>query len=185
MNHWALTPRIPAGEGRSARTLHAFFDRLGPDGCARIALVTADLAASYQQAARARVPHTRMVFDRFHVERLATDALDEVRRAGQRGADPGGREGAQGDALSVAEAPGAPGTGRGPRSRDASPTASGAEPRLRAEGVPGNDPGTGPGRGGAGVAGRVGGLGGPLTSEALHPGRSDHPQARRRHWTRA
>ncbi len=28
-----------AGGGRSAETLHAFFDRLGPDGCARIALV--------------------------------------------------------------------------------------------------------------------------------------------------
>lgn len=78
-----------AGEGRSARTLQAFFDRLGPDGCARIALVTADLAASYQQAVRARVPHARVVFDRFHVERLATDALDEVRRSEQRGLAPG------------------------------------------------------------------------------------------------
>ena len=78
-----------AGEGRSAQTLHAFFDRLGPDGCARIALVTADLAASYQQAVRARVPKARVVFDRFHVERLATDALDEVRRTEQRGLAPG------------------------------------------------------------------------------------------------
>ena len=33
-----------AGEGRSARTLDAFFDRLGSAGCARIALVTVDLA---------------------------------------------------------------------------------------------------------------------------------------------
>ena len=73
-----------AGKGRSAETLDAFFDLLGPSGCARVALVTADLAASWQKALRARVPHARVVFDRFHVERLASDAVDEVRRAEQR-----------------------------------------------------------------------------------------------------
>ena len=46
-----------AGKGRSAETLDAFFDLLGPSGCARVALVTADLAASGQKALRARVPH--------------------------------------------------------------------------------------------------------------------------------
>ena len=68
--------------------LQASFDRLRPDGCAPTALVTADLAASYQQPVRARVPHARVVSDRFHVERLAADALDEVRRAEQRGLAP-------------------------------------------------------------------------------------------------
>ena len=72
-----------AGKGRSAETLEAFFDLLGPAGCERIELVTADLASSWQKALRARVPHARVVFDRFHVERLAADALDEVRRAEQ------------------------------------------------------------------------------------------------------
>ena len=72
-----------AGPGRSSETLEAFFDRLGPAGCARIELVTADLAASYQKAVRARVPQARVVFDRFHVERLAADAVDDVRRAEQ------------------------------------------------------------------------------------------------------
>ena len=74
-----------AGKGRSAETLEAFFDLLGPSGCERIALVTADLAASWQKALRARVPQAQVVFDRFHVERLAADAVDEVRRAEQRG----------------------------------------------------------------------------------------------------
>ena len=72
-----------AAKGRNAETLQAFFDQLGPAGCARIELVTADLAASYQKAVRARVPQARVVFDRFHVERLAADAVDEVRRAEQ------------------------------------------------------------------------------------------------------
>ena len=73
-----------AGKGRSAETLDGFFNLLGPSGCEGIALVTVDLAASWQKALRARVPHARVVFDRFHVERLASDAVDEVRRAEQR-----------------------------------------------------------------------------------------------------
>ena len=73
-----------AGRGRSAETLGAFFEQLGPGGCARIELVTADLASSWQKALRAWVPHARVVFDRFHVERLAADAVDEVRRSEQR-----------------------------------------------------------------------------------------------------
>ena len=72
-----------AGPGRSAEALGKFFDRLGPAGCARIELVTADLAASYGKAVRARVPQARVVYDRFHVERLAADAVDAVRRAEQ------------------------------------------------------------------------------------------------------
>ena len=72
-----------AGPGRSAETLDRFFELLGPAGCARIELVTADLAASYRKAVRARVPQARVVYDRFHVERLAADAVDAVRRAEQ------------------------------------------------------------------------------------------------------
>ena len=73
-----------AGEGRSAETLGAFFEQLGPGGCARVELVTVDLASSWQKALAAWVPHARVVFDRFHVERLASDAVDEVRRSEQR-----------------------------------------------------------------------------------------------------
>ena len=80
-------PVVWAGKGRSAKTLEAFFDRLGPAGCERLQLVTVDLAASWQKALRARVPHARVVFDRFHVESLASEAVDEVRRTEQRGAD--------------------------------------------------------------------------------------------------
>ena len=77
-----------AGKGRSAETLGAFFKQLGPGRCARIELVTADLASSWQKVLAAWVPHARVVFDRFHVERLASDAVDEVRRSEQRRLDP-------------------------------------------------------------------------------------------------
>lgn len=70
-----------AAEGRSAETLQAFFALLGTEACAAITLVTMDMAGSYQKAVRECLPNAEIVFDRFHVQRLATDALDEVRRA--------------------------------------------------------------------------------------------------------
>ncbi|MGH9894531.1 MAG: ISL3 family transposase, partial [bacterium] len=70
-----------AAEGRKAETLDPFFSLLGPKGCAAIQLVSIDLAAGYRKAAEDNLPNTEVVFDRFHVQRLASDALDEVRRA--------------------------------------------------------------------------------------------------------
>lgn len=70
-----------AAEGRSAETLKQFFDLLGPEGCAEIELATIDMAAGYIKAIEESVPQAQIVFDRFHVERLVSDALDEVRRA--------------------------------------------------------------------------------------------------------
>lgn len=68
-------------EGRGAETLGRFLDELGPDGCAALEHATIDMAAGYIKALRERVPHVTVVFDRFHVEKLAHEALDEVRRA--------------------------------------------------------------------------------------------------------
>jgi len=70
-----------AGEGRSAETLRAFFKLLSPEAREAITLVTMDMAGGYQKAVRECLPNAEIVFDRFHVQRLATDALDEVRRA--------------------------------------------------------------------------------------------------------
>jgi len=69
-----------AAEGRSAATLHAFFDELGEEGCTGIETVTIDMAAGFIKAIGDRIPGARLVFDRFHVQRLVSDALDEVRR---------------------------------------------------------------------------------------------------------
>jgi transposase len=70
-----------AAEGRGAATLTAFFDLLGEEGRARIELVTIDMAGGYLKAIRERLPNAEIVFDRFHVQRLASDAVDAVRRA--------------------------------------------------------------------------------------------------------
>ena len=70
-----------AGEGRSAEALAPFFELLGPEGCQAIELVTIDLSAAYIKAVREGLPKAEIVYDRFHVQRLASDALDEVRRS--------------------------------------------------------------------------------------------------------
>jgi transposase len=69
-----------AAEGRSAETLHKFFDELGPERVAALETVTIDMSASYKAAIAERAPHVEVIFDRFHVQRLAHDALDEIRR---------------------------------------------------------------------------------------------------------
>ena len=70
-----------AREGKSAATLKCFFDDLGPNRCAKLEAVTIDLSAAYIKAVTEASPEARLIFDRFHVQRLAHDALDEVRRA--------------------------------------------------------------------------------------------------------
>ena len=69
-----------AGEGRSADTLRAFYDELGPDRCAAIETVTIDMCGGFITATEQRLPNAEIVFDRFHVQRLASDAVDAVRR---------------------------------------------------------------------------------------------------------
>ncbi len=69
-----------AGEGKGAEALSGFFKALGPKGCAALETVTMDMSGGYQKALAQHAPHAEVVFDRFHVQRLASDALDAVRR---------------------------------------------------------------------------------------------------------
>jgi len=75
-------------EGKSAATLNAFFEELGKERCAKLEAVTLDLSAAYIKAVTEASPQARIIFDRFHVQRLAHDALDKVRREQWRAADP-------------------------------------------------------------------------------------------------
>jgi transposase len=68
------------GEGKSGDTLRAFFDALGPERTAKLTHVTMDLSSAFIAAVDERAPQAEKVFDRFHVQRLASDAVDEVRR---------------------------------------------------------------------------------------------------------
>ncbi|MCH8991344.1 MAG: ISL3 family transposase [Acidobacteria bacterium] len=73
-----------AAKGKNAETLCTFFDLIGPEQCAGIQLVTIDMSAAYEKAITDRLPNATIIFDRFHVQQLSTNAVDEVRRDQQR-----------------------------------------------------------------------------------------------------
>jgi transposase len=70
-----------AKEGRSYEVLKDFFQTLGIDRCFNIKAATIDMSEGYEKAIKEWLPQADIVFDRFHVQRLASDALDEVRRS--------------------------------------------------------------------------------------------------------
>jgi transposase len=69
-----------ARPGRNAATLRAFFDELGVERCAKLEAVTIDMSGAYKKAITEASPQAQVIIDRFHVQRLAHDALDQVRR---------------------------------------------------------------------------------------------------------
>lgn len=66
--------------GRDKATLVRFFELLGPDRCAQIALVSADGADWIFYAVAEYCPNAKQCLDPFHVVAWAGKALDEVRR---------------------------------------------------------------------------------------------------------
>ncbi len=68
------------GQGKGKAALERFFAEIGPEACQRLETVTMDMAAGYRRAVEDNAPQAVIVFDRFHVQRLANQALDEVRR---------------------------------------------------------------------------------------------------------
>jgi transposase len=69
-----------AHRGKNADTLKAFFAELGPERCAKLEAVTIDMSAAYIKAVTECAPKAEIIFDRFHVQALAQEAVDEVRR---------------------------------------------------------------------------------------------------------
>jgi transposase len=79
MDHENREP-VWVAEGKSAQTLNRFFDELGEERCRAIQLVTIDMSNAFIEVVKQRCPNAQVIFDRFHVERLLHDALDQVRR---------------------------------------------------------------------------------------------------------
>jgi transposase len=69
-----------AGEGRSAKTLKAFYDQLGDDRKAKLQAVSLDMGNAYARATTDEVPHAIQCVDPFHVVQLANEAIDQARR---------------------------------------------------------------------------------------------------------
>lgn len=73
-----------AHPGKNADTLKLFFAALGPERNAKLEVVTIDMSKAYIKAVTEASPAARIIFDRFHVQRLAHDAVDKVRREQMR-----------------------------------------------------------------------------------------------------
>jgi transposase len=69
-----------AAAGRDRKTVEKFLDMLGEERCGQLELVSCDMAESIATAVSDRCPDAIRCVDPFHVIKLATDALDEIRR---------------------------------------------------------------------------------------------------------
>lgn len=68
------------GRGKDRDTLDTFFKKLGETRARKLVAVTMDMAQGYINAVKAAAPQADIVFDRFHIERYLTKAVDEVRK---------------------------------------------------------------------------------------------------------
>jgi transposase len=69
-----------AAPGQDSATLNGFFDALGPQRCAQITHVSADMANWIAKAVKDRAPNAQLGADPFHVVAWASEALDIERR---------------------------------------------------------------------------------------------------------
>lgn len=69
-----------AADGRDKKTVAAFFAELGAERTARITLVSSDMGDWILKAVSEHCPQATVCLDPFHVVKLASAALDEVRR---------------------------------------------------------------------------------------------------------
>lgn len=69
-------------KGKDAATMDAFFDELGPSRCAQIQAVSMDLGPAFLKSVKApgHAPQAVVCADPFHLVKLVSEALDEIRR---------------------------------------------------------------------------------------------------------
>lgn len=69
---------VYVGDGKGKDALDGFWKRLSRSKC-NIKAVSTDLSGTFISAVREHLPDATLVFDHFHVIKLANDALDKVR----------------------------------------------------------------------------------------------------------
>jgi transposase len=68
------------GKGRTEADFDLFFAALGKVKSARIEIAAMDMWKAFRNSVAKNAPNARVVFDKFHIIRHLSDALDEVRR---------------------------------------------------------------------------------------------------------
>jgi len=73
---------IWGAKGKDAKTLDAFFEELGPERSGQLSAVSMDLGPAFLKSVRAEghAPQAVVCADPFHLVKLVSEALDEVRR---------------------------------------------------------------------------------------------------------
>ena len=71
------------GKGRGKEALEGFWERLRRSGT-RIEAVACDMSGAYWSAINEHLPEAALVFDHFHIIKLANEKIDEIRRGLQR-----------------------------------------------------------------------------------------------------
>ena len=69
-----------AAAGRDRKTTEKFLDLLGAERCKQLRLVSCDMADWITRPVGERCPNATVCYDPFHLVRLASDALDDIRR---------------------------------------------------------------------------------------------------------
>jgi transposase len=80
------------GDGKSADSLRVFLAALSQETAKGIEAVAMDMGLAYQAAVREQLPNATIVFDRFHVMKLYSDLIRNVRKSEFRKADADGKE---------------------------------------------------------------------------------------------
>ena len=72
------------GEGRKEADIDLFFQALGENKSARIELAAMDMWKPFRNSVMNNAPQARIIYDKFHIMRHLSKALDEVRRRDKR-----------------------------------------------------------------------------------------------------
>ncbi len=134
------TRRVVWGsQGKDTATLDRFFTDLGADRAAQLAAVSTDMGPAFLKSVTAGAPQATVCIDPFHVVKLASDALDTVRRQvwnQLRAIDPGKAKRFKGARWVLPRAPRALVRHPGRHPAHAAPPGWGGLARLRAQGGP-------------------------------------------------
>lgn len=69
------------GEGRKEADLDCFFIMLGEKKANKIEIVVMDMWKAFYKSVKSNIPNVQIVYDKFHILRHLSEAMDEVRRS--------------------------------------------------------------------------------------------------------
>jgi transposase len=69
------------GEDRSEKSMDKFYNFLGPEGSKKIRLAIMDMWKAFRKSTNHHAPQAEVLFDKFHILRHLSDALDDVRKS--------------------------------------------------------------------------------------------------------